>query len=732
MRKLMWCTIGFGAGCGCCAYLCPDSILIPLLMFAAAGILIGLYSQRINPMELMVLGGLLGVFWYGGFDHWVLDPVQALDGQEVLFSITVTDYSWETDYGRAADGTIFVDGKAYSIRFYYHEDTALLPGDAVTGTFRLRYTPGGEEAATFHPGRGIFLLGYQRGEVRVDRGTGDAPAFLGPELRHWIQIRLRMLFPQDVFPFTQALLLGDGTELDYETDTAFKLSGIRHIIAVSGLHVMLLYSLLSTVTFRNKWLTALLTLPVLALFAAAAGFTPSVTRASIMVALMVLARLFNREYDPPTALSFSALVMLLANPLVISSASFQLTVGCVVGIQLLGNPIRKWLKLRWKEGKGGVGNALKRWISSSASVTLGAMSLTTPLCACYFGTVSLVGILTNLLTMWVVNLIFNGMIVTLLVSLISLKWAAMLAELLAWPIRFVLGTAKLLGGLPLSAVYTVSPYILGWLVFVYLLLTIFFLGFRKRPALLVCCGGIGLCIALVASWAEPRLDECRVTMLDVGQGQCILLQSGGSNFLVDCGGDREADAAGAAAEMLLSQGITRLDGIILTHWDADHAGGVSLLLRRVEAEALYAPVPESDGLSGIWVTEQRQVVFDTGKLTIFPGKYVEEHNENSLCVLFETKNCAILITGDRSSLGEFILLQEGSLPKVDLLVAGHHGSKNSTSEALLNAVQPEVVFISAGQDNSYGHPAPELLLRLSRFGCRVYRTDISGTLIFRR
>ena len=103
-----------------------------------------------------------------------------------------------------------------------------------------------------------------------------------------------------------------------------------------------------------------------------------------------------------------------------------------------------------------------------------------------------------------------------------------------------------------------------------------------------------------------------------------------------------------------------------------------------------------------------------------------------MCVLFETENCAILITGDRSSEGELLLLLEAELPKVDLLVAGHHGSKYSTSERLLERVQPDYVLISAGKDNSFGHPAPELLLRLQSFGCRVYRTDLHGTIIFRR
>lgn len=104
----------------------------------------------------------------------------------------------------------------------------------------------------------------------------------------------------------------------------------------------------------------------------------------------------------------------------------------------------------------------------------------------------------------------------------------------------------------------------------------------------------------------------------------------------------------------------------------------------------------------------------------------------SLCVLFDTEKCDILITGDRDGFGERMLLRNAEIPDVDILVAGHHGSKNSTCEELLSAVRPEIVCISVGAGNSYGHPASELLKRLDKFVCTVYRTDIHGTISIRR
>ena len=100
--------------------------------------------------------------------------------------------------------------------------------------------------------------------------------------------------------------------------------------------------------------------------------------------------------------------------------------------------------------------------------------------------------------------------------------------------------------------------------------------------------------------------------------------------------------------------------------------------------------------------------------------------------MFDTEKCDILITGDRDAFGERMLLRSYDIPEVDILVAGHHGSKNSTSEELLTAVSPETVCISAGKGNPFGHPAAELLWRLEESGCTVYRTDLHGTIIFRR
>jgi competence protein ComEC len=126
-----------------------------------------------------------------------------------------------------------------------------------------------------------------------------------------------------------------------------------------------------------------------------------------------------------------------------------------------------------------------------------------------------------------------------------------------------------------------------------------------------------------------------------------------------------------------------------------------------------------------------EITFADTCITLIPSKQKLSDNESGLCVLFQRENCDILITGDRSSAGEMDLLRTIELPELDVLVVGHHGSKSSTSEALLTKTSPEIAIISVGADNFYGHPSQDTLQRLEDAGCRIYRTDLHGTITFR-
>ena len=737
MRKLLWFTVGFGAACAYCAYTWTcDGLVLPAICFLAifgTMLLVGKSLQKLYVLAAVSLGIALGCFWFQSYHHLFLSSVEKLDGTTAYVTLQCTDYGSETEQGMSAEGYINVDGKPCRARLYINAKVQLEPGDILTGEFRLRKTTDRDQGKVNDlQGKGIFLLGYQETEAQLLK-SAQKPLWAYPAMfRLNLTKIIGAYFSGEYKAFATALLLGNRSAMTYEMITALQISGIMHIVAVSGLHVTILFTLINLLCLKRRWLVALIGLPALLLFAAITGFTPSVVRACIMQALMIVATLFDREYDGPTELAFASLLMMVINPLVITSVSFQLSVGCVVGMLLFRRRIYDWLCAKLHCEKRNFLAGPKRFLASSVSVTLSAISLTTPLSAYYFGAVSLVGVLTNVMVLWAVGFIFYGIIAVCILSLAAPGIAAAVALAVSVLTRYVLLIAQTLAAFPFAAVYTRSIYILVWLVFVYILLALYLFGHRKRPGLTVGCMIFSLVVCIFAGRLEPKLDQCRMTVLDVGQGQCILLQSDDRTYVVDCGGSYDTDAADAAVETLLSQGIRRIDGLILTHYDRDHAGGVPYLRERIPVAEIFAPpnmaLTEFDVSA---VQEETRIFYGDTVITVFPAMVPDHDDEGSLAVLFRSGTCDILITGDRSGFGERLLMKQTQLPDLDILVAGHHGSGNSTCEELLAATMPEIVAISVGT-NSYGHPSGETLSRLQQFGCRIYRTDEDGTIIFRR
>ena len=748
MRKLMWFAIGFAIAMLTGTYILPTKLYLlaagaAAILFAISLVVMMCFSKARIP-AMVLAACTVGFIWLSVFDSTFLSAARQCDNNEVYITIQAADYSYETNYGAATEGRVDLNGKTYTILAYHDNEIMLTPGDLLTGNFLLRSTlPGGSHESEYNRSNNIFLTARPRGDLSVTEADSIPWQFYPAYIRHRIIDVLQTVFPDDTAAFACALLLGHTDNIDYSTDTAFKLSGIRHVIAVSGLHVTILFSLVYIVTDRKKWLTALLGIPILFLFAAVAGFSPSITRACIMHSLMVVAMLFNKEYDPPSALGFAVVCMLCLNPWAVANVGFQLSICCIIGILLFSDKIKNYLLDKMRLGRyRGLRKRIANWFAISVAISLSASVLTTPLCAYYFGVVSLVGPLTNLLTLWIITFVFYGIMLACLAGFVLPAAGGVVAWLISWPIRYVLLTAKAMAALPFSAVYTQSVYIVAWLIFVYVLLAAFLLSRKKYPIHLACFAIIGLCFALMASWTETVDDEYRVTVLDVGQGQCILLQSEGKNYLVDCGSYSESYAADKAAGLLLSQGITRLDGIILTHFDSDHAGGIVYLLSRITAEQLYLPnCQDADSTSQalyeykdgqvFTVQDDTSICFGDAKISMIPSKSAISNNDSGMCILFQTQTCDILITGDISAKGERELIEHTTLPELEVLIVGHHGSKTSTCRELLIKTSPQIAIISVGADNSYGHPAQEVLDRLSKYGCIIYRTDLDGTIIYK-
>ena len=731
MRTLAWVTGGILGACVLCAYVLGS---FPLGAAAMGLLLPGLFlmarkQKSCRIAALLTLGAFLGFSWYAMYTGIFLNPLKAYEHKVFAGEVLMLDVLEPEGGNRWGNGIVHLENRPYGVQVYLREGSSCAPGDVLRGSFQVSLP----EEKDSRPGEGIFLLFHPEGEITAE--TPEKTSFLAwpGMVKDWAEGVISWCFGPKTGPFARALLLGDTEGLPFSVKWDLRISGISHLVAVSGLHVSVLCMLLGFLTLQNKWLTAILGLPLLVFFGAVTGFSPSVFRACIMMLLLLGARLLNRRYDPLTELSCAVSLMLLLNPLTVRSVSFQLSVSSVLGIFLF----YKWckyqvlLRIRPQTGRR---ETLRLWFSGSVAISCASLAFVTPLAALYFGSVSLIAPLTNLLVVFLVPVIFWGILGTLALSLLSMGAASALAALISLGISWILGVSHVLGKLPLAAVFTESPWILLWLLMVYLLGAFFLRKNHQEVSYFLRFSAAGLLLAAGLSMVLPLTHSVSMKVYDVGQGQAILLQSGGKNFLVDCGGNREDSVAIQVLTTLRSQGIRRLDGMILTHSDRDHICAADEILSVIQADAVY--VPQREGFPPYPAMEivkgEREISTSQGKLKIFGSESGETSNEMSLCVLLDSSEYDILITGDRSREGEAQLLSHHQIPRVDCLIAGHHGAADSTGEALLKAAEPETVIISAGRKNRYGHPAGETLRRLQSFGCRILRTDTDGTITIRR
>ena len=224
----------------------------------------------------------------------------------------------------------------------------------------------------------------------------------------------------------------------------------------------------------------------------------------------------------------------------------------------------------------------------------------------------------------------------------------------------------------------------------------------------------------------------------------MVLHAAGKTTVVDCGGDSE-ESGEIAARFLQSRGEFRVENLVLTHFDADHCNGAVQLLNRERVERLYLPQTEDEsGLretiltaaknrkTAVYFVENDRVLPDCGvEITVFGPNPGKNSNETCLCVLASAGKYDILITGDLPEQAEYRMMSTHDLPDVELLVAGHHGAKTSTSAALLEKTQPETILVSVGKGNSFGHPSQEMLERTAQIGAKVCRTDECGSITIR-
>lgn len=739
---------GFAAGTALSHYVLPASwlyivsaaMLIPALFCA---VFLRGFRRRDGVAAFLFLA--LGMSWYSMYSGKFIDAAAQYADKTCTVTVRVDEYPYRDGDYASLNVTLAERGEpslGIAVSDYSGTLPELRPGDLAE--MELELMDAGErygEATDVYAARGVHLRAYYVALHGVER-DGRSALYFPQELMNAVKGSIVRVFPEDVQDIMLALLIGDthGVYEDVELDNALSVTGVAHVVSVSGMHLGFLYSALSALLGRRR--AFFVGVPVLVLFTFMAGCSSAIVRACVMLVLSMLGTVLRRDYDPLAGLAMALLLLLAENPVSVASVSLQLSFASMLGLILITPRLNRWFNRRFRGAKGRV-KGICRTAWSAFSASLGATVFTAPVVAVIFGYVSLLSPLANLLTLWAVSLAFTLGFAAAALGLIYAPLGIAFAWLAAWPARYFVWCISLLARIPYAAVYTADGGVVWWLLFTYAVFIAAIVMRRRRGlrlAVPVLCSAAVLAAVLISSSLRTA-DERSVTVLDVGQGQSIALLSGESAVVVDCGGMGSWDDAGdVASEYLLGRGRYGIDALVLTHLHSDHADGAARLLTRVKVGTLYMPegTDDSDGeLAGILEaaarrgTEVVEISEDTAvslpglELSLTAPQDTGDENERGLVVRASIGEYDTVITGDVGAPTERLLAEEGKLPPSELLIAGHHGSRSSNSFELVSAVRPETVVVSVGY-NSYGHPTDEALVRLAVTGADIYRTDVNG------
>jgi competence protein ComEC len=524
----------------------------------------------------------------------------------------------------------------------------------------------------------------------------------------------------------RALVLGDASGLPLEWKRGLRLTGVYHLLSVSGVHVALVAG---AVWLLGGWLPRalrlLLMLAAIGLYLLLVGPLPALIRAAVMGLLAITALLAERPPAAANALGWAVLLLVLDRPDVVLLPAFQLTVSATAGLLVVAPPLAE----RWCR-------RLPVWLARSLAPSVGAQLLTLPWALPRFHTLAPLGPLLNLPAVPWTGLTLGASLLWTAAALAAPELAGSMLPVLdflaapfSWPSRT---RPEIWCALPLAA----SPA-LAWLLTGVLGLV---LWLPLRRALVAAAG-----IVVVLACARQASHGVEVVMLDVGQGDSILLRDGDRAVLVDGGGWRNGDLGGRVLlPALLAEGIRDLEAVVLTHPDLDHCAGLVDIASYLPVKELWtAPGWDPESCVGRFRTLQRRILWAGENAQVGRWRFTALHpeagdrtglndlndlNDRSLVLRAEALGRRVLLTGDIERRAEYLLLDRYGRDELraDLLKVAHHGSRTSTTSAFLEAVKPRLALISAGVNNLYYHPAPDVVERLEEHGARVLRTDQSG------
>ncbi|WP_425754997.1 DNA internalization-related competence protein ComEC/Rec2 [Ihubacter sp. rT4E-8] len=666
---------------------------------------------------------LLGFFLFGCFlmySHTAKAgqglPAGSAEDQRVSVRGVVTDVK-ENDV-KAYQLTVRSDGEKILVSYYHEiENPYSLLGREIHFLAKIEHPQENSNPRTFNyslylKSKGIFFT-----------ATPDNFQVTNRQMSLWMRfqryiVQQREAFFKDMYLSEEAealargILFGDTGKLEEETYEAFRQNGTAHVLAVSGLHVGILYGLFRWLWEKRKSrLLLFVFLLSLGIYGTAACWSVSVRRAVLLIVIALGGELWQRRYDLLTALAGAALVVIIANPYVIFGASFQMSFLAVASMAFFGHKL-----------SGVLGPSLGMVLA----VQLGLM----PYMAYTFNYISLTVFFSNIPVVLLVSLFVPLGICGFLMRIVAGIVLPVLPSVLHGLTAFIVKVNAFFCADNFLSFDIISPPF--WTV-VSLYCVCFFcsseyffvLVHRRNWMELAVCGVLIALVSYGAVFAGVTpFDQANVVFVDVGQGDCVHLRTKhGKNLLIDGGGSARYDVGKKTLKpYLLKNGFGSVDLAAATHLHMDHYQGLVELsacypVRRLVTEGKRGDVLRAD--EDAWV----EILWPDCQ-----NPEIEDENMNSLIFKIHWYGVTVLITGDISTEGEAMLLEKyqgTNVLKCDVLKVAHHGSAYSTSDAFLEAVKPSIAVIGVGR-NHYGHPSEKILAKLKEKGIPVFRTDLHG------
>ncbi|UCC66982.1 MAG: DNA internalization-related competence protein ComEC/Rec2 [Deltaproteobacteria bacterium] len=569
----------------------------------------------------------------------------------------------------------------------------------------------------------------------------------------------------------KALLIGERGEIPKDIREAFIDAGAVHILAISGLHLGIIVTLIflsaqgllklserALLRYDTRKVAALITFPYLLSYILITGFPISTIRAGIMASCFLVAILLGRYRNPLNTLAFAAFLILLISPTSLWDPSFQLSFSSVLGIILLSPPLYRrlfpqdplTLLTRKKRGR------FKRGVFLSLIASFAALVVTAPLVAFHFHRLSSMGLVSNAIIIPLVGLgilplgLFCLPFIPIFPS-VGVLLAKLAAELSCGAIRVV----ELLSSLPFSACYLPSPTTWEMVIFYSFIASLLWL---KKPSFRRTAFALTLLLVLfdLSYWCLKDYGGkgLRVSFLDVGQGECALVElPRGKKMLIDGGGLYGDFDVGekVVAPFLWERRILRVDYLVLTHPQPDHYKGLIFVAQHFRAREFWhngAVNPAASYRRLMHVIREKGIkmvrVGDGFSRSIGEALVEVLHppdgwmprgsqqrrwiNNNSVVLKISFGDHSLLFTGDIEKAGEARLLRAGKGIRAQLVKVPHHGSRTSSTYYFVREVSPLYAVISLGFKNPFHFPSQRVVDRYEGLGCRVLRTDLDGAI----